>query len=303
MTGMKDDMTGNMADDMTDDMKYNMTEGMMYNMTDDATDDMTGDGYRQENTARSDNGLPVHTVCSDNGLPVSTVEVTSGTRVYIADIGGMASHTTLYDTLYACVSGRRRRMTDRLLRYEDRCRSLAAEYLLMLACRDFKVDYGTAVIQCMDKGKPYFTDIPLYFNLSHAGERAMCIMSVHECGCDVEQETSYRAEIAGQFFSDTEVLRLERCGSQKEQAEKFCRLWTLKESYLKCTGAGISEDGLKCDLEGNAINDGLKCDKEGRGVDAVLKRDAEGNDINDRSRLWTYNPHDGYHYAWCVATK
>ena len=47
------------------------------------------------------------------------------------------------------------------------------------------------------------------------------------------------ASIAGSFFSVPEVQALETLLDAK-RTERFIELWTLKESYLKATGAGLS---------------------------------------------------------------
>lgn len=87
-----------------------------------------------------------------------------------------------------------------------------------------------------EHGKPYLPDDPqVHFNLSHSGNRVMCAVSAHACGCDVEQISHKKKQI------DMVI----RCLAESEQrlaavsAVHFYRIWTLKESILKLSGEGI----------------------------------------------------------------
>jgi 4'-phosphopantetheinyl transferase len=94
-------------------------------------------------------------------------------------------------------------------------------------------------------GKPSLragmTDIPVFFNLSHAGGLIACAVVLdHEIGIDVEDSTrKIDINIANRFFSKQECHLL----GQTIEAEKkgvFFDLWTLKESYIKAKGRGLS---------------------------------------------------------------
>lgn len=88
-----------------------------------------------------------------------------------------------------------------------------------------------------EHGKPYLPDCPqVHFNLSHSGNRVMCVVSSLPCGCDVERVERRQKNIE----------MVIRCLAESEQrlaavsAVSFCRIWTLKESILKLSGKGIS---------------------------------------------------------------
>src|SRR2546430_539789 len=61
-----------------------------------------------------------------------------------------------------------------------------------------------------------------------------------DVGIDVERVGSGTdiIDLARRHFSSAEVAELERCESGA-RAARFTELWTLKESYVKATGAGI----------------------------------------------------------------
>lgn len=149
----------------------------------------------------------------------------------------------------------------KILRYkleQSRKQSLGAGLLLKWALQRHgaagkQLSYGA-------NGKPESEGV--YFNLSHSGEWAVCAIGDAQVGCDVEEIASVRNGIAERFFTENEVQYLAQFEGERRK-EEFFRLWTLKESYMKMTGEGMSL-GLKhfeFDLEGQPVvrRDGKDC--------------------------------------------
>ncbi len=92
------------------------------------------------------------------------------------------------------------------------------------------------------QGKPYFTDLPFYFNLSHSGGYVLCVLSTEEIGADIQrQEGKDVKKLAGKFYSPDEAAAIERAGEAGGAGEKlFYRLWARKEAYGKLTGRGVA---------------------------------------------------------------
>ena len=155
-----------------------------------------------------------------------------------ADVSAL-SDSCLYDKVYASVSDARRKKTDRLRFAKDKYLSLGAEYLLMHACRETGIDYFSEPAAADKNGKPYFISGCAHFSLSHANERAFCVLSGTPVGCDVEKTGSAPAGIASRFFSEAECRSLAACETETARDELFFTLWTLKESFMKCTGLGF----------------------------------------------------------------
>lgn len=93
-------------------------------------------------------------------------------------------------------------------------------------------------------GKPHLTNapLPITFNLSHS--RNMAILAVgmdHPIGVDIEITSRRRSQqsIAERYFHPTEAATFKQL-TDTEQGKYFFQLWTLKEAFLKATGAGIS---------------------------------------------------------------
>jgi 4'-phosphopantetheinyl transferase len=79
------------------------------------------------------------------------------------------------------------------------------------------------------------------FNLSHSGIYAvMAVSRGRQVGIDIEMRRSDSdfLAVAREYFSAAELARLDACPAQAEAF--FFRYWTLKEAYLKATGAGLA---------------------------------------------------------------
>ena len=89
-----------------------------------------------------------------------------------------------------------------------------------------------------ERGKPYFTDIPLEFSLSHSGQMWMCMISEKPCGLDLQQIRDCDAErIAARQYTPEERHYVDLWG-----IDGFFSVWVRKEAFVKCTGQGLFTD-------------------------------------------------------------
>lgn len=96
------------------------------------------------------------------------------------------------------------------------------------------------------KGKPYFQNVPLFFNLSHSEDYVVCVVSEHEVGVDIQKQKPLNAErISNRFFHEREKAFLAGFSDEEERSEWFYRLWTRKEAYGKMTGEGVVDAASK----------------------------------------------------------
>ncbi len=134
---------------------------------------------------------------------------------------------------------------DKILRFrirEDAYRGLLADLLVRyILCTHHFIPLDEIQFQYNEYGKPY---LPNYtncnVNLSHSGEWVVCGTSVEPIGVDVEQQKPIDMEIAKHYFSTQEYTDLEMKSEGEEQLSYFYDLWTLKESYMKAVGKGLS---------------------------------------------------------------
>src|SRR5262249_1633095 len=81
---------------------------------------------------------------------------------------------------------------------------------------------------------------PLRFNLSHTHGLVACVVARAACGVDVESlGTADHDELAPSVLAPTELADY-RALPDTERRERLLEIWTLKESYLKGIGLGLS---------------------------------------------------------------
>ena len=162
-------------------------------------------------------------------------------RVYFLDINNFKKSFS-FDEIYNKVSSYRKNKVDKLKFEDDKWLSLAAEYLLMKGLEELNVDYSKIEIGFVENNKPILKNCPqeLYFNLSHSGDMAMCIIANSEVGCDIQKMSDKEdyIKIAQRFFHPEEIQMIENA-REDEKRELFYRIWALKESFIKATGKGF----------------------------------------------------------------
>ena len=117
----------------------------------------------------------------------------------------------------------------------------AAAYLLLR--QGLKEEYGITdapVFEFGEKGKPFFLgNSDLHFNLSHCRTAAVCALSRHPVGIDVEHIRPLRESVVRYTMNDAEISRIM---SAENPDLEFVKLWTQKEAVLKLRGTGITDD-------------------------------------------------------------
>ena len=88
-----------------------------------------------------------------------------------------------------------------------------------------------------NKGKPYLKDCNKYISISHSDEYVVVAIGDSNIGVDI-QRICYREKILS-LFADNELV---------ESATLFTRLWTIKESYGKYLGCGLTKEILMTDF-------------------------------------------------------
>lgn len=120
--------------------------------------------------------------------------------------------------------------------------SLWAKRILVNKIKEEGFDFNTE-ISYSEKGKPFFRFNPnLHFSISHTNEYIAIAFSDKPIGIDIEKERKSKLEIAYRFFHPKETEYLSSIKDIKEQNKAFTKIWTIKESYVKCTGTGIANN-------------------------------------------------------------
>lgn len=206
-------------------------------------------------------------------------------NVYIGDLEVLFKDSAKYEDYLSELSEERKKKTLKIKSYEGRCRSIGAGVLLDEALKQYSLREKDMTYRYGEVGKPYLKEAPeLCFNLSHSRSKAMCVIGDIPVGCDIEFIMKANDGIAKRFFSakDNELLKSAKRLGEPEYRERFYTLWTLKESYIKCTGLG-----LKCPMDSfSFIYDGEKYHIDGN-VDYCFLSDIQ----------------DGYAYSVCLKSK
>jgi len=93
-----------------------------------------------------------------------------------------------------------------------------------------------------EKGKPAPDGYNgVHFNISHSGQWVVAALSPASVGVDVEKIRKVPEGVAHRFFSEAENKMLQNAANESQKAEIFFTLWTLKESFLKAIGKGLTK--------------------------------------------------------------
>lgn len=88
-------------------------------------------------------------------------------------------------------------------------------------------------------GKLYLEKYPgIYFNISHSGEYAVCVLADMEVGVDIQMKKPLKNDRLLRRTMDEK--QQEAVKNAVDSAMKFADFWAQKESYLKWTGEGIT---------------------------------------------------------------
>lgn len=146
-----------------------------------------------------------------------------------------------FDRLLRCVSKEKKERINRFHRFEDAQRTLLGDVLARYAvCKRLGIGNRDLAVETNAYGKPLLRKPEgIHFNISHSGHWVICAVDDTAVGIDVEMIKPIDLEIAKRFFSRDEYRYLM---NQPEEMKLKCfyRLWTLKESYIKTEGKGLS---------------------------------------------------------------
>ena len=122
----------------------------------------------------------------------------------------------------------------------DKKRSFVSGYLLDSMCRDLGIenpDYGYT-----EKGKPFLNGVDCTFNISHSGDYAALAYhtSTNPIGVDIQKIRPMRDGMERRLLHIKEMKQLPE--EYENRLHYLNRLWTVKESFVKMTGEGLSCD-------------------------------------------------------------
>ena len=92
------------------------------------------------------------------------------------------------------------------------------------------------------EGRPFLPDFPgLCISISHSGNYAAVGIADGKIGLDIQQIRPVMPALSdGRFFPPRDRELLSACKTAAEKESLFFRIWTVREAYLKYTGAGLA---------------------------------------------------------------
>ena len=174
-----------------------------------------------------------------------------GIALYTASVQNWAAQLNrlLQDERSPGIPPERFRRARAFVKTEDAHRCLLAHLLLMRSLGTETGTTGTEIcLEYGEKGKPEVSGQPdLHFNLSHSGDMVVCAVDCHPVGVDVEKIREIDPDVAQSCFTAAEQSYLNK--DLRMFLDRFYQLWTLKESYLKALGTGLSRSPLSVDMK------------------------------------------------------
>jgi len=130
---------------------------------------------------------------------------------------------------------------NRYVRWEDAQRCLIGKILIRSSIMTrFGITNDAIFIEEDEFGKPFCKDVDdFHFNISHSGEWIVYVSDNGPVGIDVEEVNDIELDIVDRFFSNGEIRDIHQV-DEANRMDYFYDLWTLKESYVKAEGRGLS---------------------------------------------------------------
>lgn len=157
-------------------------------------------------------------------------------------IAGIEQITSINEYMHYLkfLSKEKKERLSRFNRKEDFLRSLVSDLLTrIMLVEKFNLSNMDIRISSNSYGKPYLDGHSVEFNVSHSGEWVAAVVSRFPVGIDVEEIQPINVDIARSFFAEKEYAEIV-AKAEDEKLTYFFDLWTLKESYIKACGQGLS---------------------------------------------------------------
>jgi len=159
--------------------------------------------------------------------------------LYIIDKLDLTDNNLL-ESMIPLLSAQRNQKVQRLRSGTGKNASAAAYLLLRFALNEVYNINEAVEFEIASKGKPALKKYPrIYFNLSHSKGVAACVIADFEVGVDVQNIRSVSEKTAKRVLTSEEY---EAFLTTSYPDEYFCNIWTIKESYVKMTGLGLTTE-------------------------------------------------------------
>lgn len=166
-----------------------------------------------------------------------------------------------YKLLRNAISEDRRRRADRFHFILDSYRCVCSELLLQYSLYQRLGRYVEINLAYNEFAKPYMKYISEFsYNISHSGDWVVIAYGKTPVGVDIEKIQMGNERIADKVFTIEEKNYM-NSATDYDKCKKFTQIWTLKESYIKYLGTGLS---TRMDSFSVNVLDGVIKDQNGK---------------------------------------
>lgn len=189
-------------------------------------------------------------------------------KLYIMNVKEVEKNSILAARMFVSLDQGRQEKIENCRHDRDKTRSLCAGALLLLGIVEwdktegnvpllqteaakvnwevvqeyFKAEGKDASCTFGKNGKPYFIHYPqIHFNLSHSGDFVLAAFDSVPVGVDIQIHRKIKDSTARHFLHREELAEILTVTKEEEREELLCRLWAIKESYIKLTGEGMKK--------------------------------------------------------------
>ncbi|MGW5982737.1 4'-phosphopantetheinyl transferase family protein [Bacillus mycoides] len=160
-------------------------------------------------------------------------------KIYAVDVSNHLDRK-YFQHLFECLGSQKQYRIQSFHHDDDKERTLIGEILIRYMISHYlNMKPDRVILKYNTYGKPYIEEDPAFFNLSHSGKWVVAVIDHKENGIDVQEIGKVDMNVAKNFFLQREYLELMQLEGEA-RANLFYELWTLKESYIKTIGKGLS---------------------------------------------------------------
>ena len=148
----------------------------------------------------------------------------------------------MLNKLYSLIDLRKVSKVKNFINKKDKIRTLIGEILIRtIIIEELGIRNDNISFEKNSYGKPYIKEYTQFnFNISHSGNFVVCAIDNNPIGIDIEEVKYIEYEdIAKKFFTTNEFDYITK-NDLYSSLSRFYEIWTLKESYVKCCGQGLS---------------------------------------------------------------
>ncbi|MDF2503344.1 4'-phosphopantetheinyl transferase superfamily protein [Clostridium sp.] len=160
--------------------------------------------------------------------------------IYAVNLEGFKDEKIL-EYLFKYVSEEKSQRLSKFKITDDKKRGVLGELLVRyLICDNLKIKNNEINFTNNKYGKPFIKDyIGLEYNISHSNQLVVCAVGDYGVGIDIEYIKNVELGAANYLFAKHEYEVFNSLPEHKK-LEYFYSVWTLKESFIKAKGLGLS---------------------------------------------------------------